>query len=90
MIALDTGKMKSASFWLKKGRAEYPDSFLDSWVDYALLRIAMSENDQVAVREVRAAATKKYPPSDPWLNLLQAAAEGFEWARLKPGLGREG
>lgn len=80
-IALDTGKITAATFWLQKGRAEYPDNFLDSWVDYALLKAAISENDPQAVREIRTASTKKYPPSDQWLILLQAAAEAYEWSQ---------
>ncbi|MBN8549623.1 MAG: tetratricopeptide repeat protein [Deltaproteobacteria bacterium] len=80
-LALDTGKISSATFWLQRGRSEYPDSFLDSWVDYALVKSAISENNLPVVREIRAGAAKKYPPSDQWLILLQAAAEEFEWSK---------
>lgn len=89
-IALDTGKYTSAAFWLNKGRAEYADNFLDSWVDYALLRVAVSQDDVQSVRDLRSAAIKKYPPSDPWLTLLQAAAESYEWSKTQPSAPKEG
>jgi tetratricopeptide (TPR) repeat protein len=78
-IALEKEDFPKAQFWLETGRREFPDSFLDSWVDYAMLRIAISEVSEEKVREIRAAAASKYPPSDEWLNLLDAAAEEFEW-----------
>ncbi len=82
-IALDSGAYANAGFWLAKGRDEYPDSFLDSWVDYALLQVAVNTQDKKAVREIRVAATKKYPPSDPWFTLLDASAEAFEWTEAR-------
>jgi tetratricopeptide (TPR) repeat protein len=78
-LALDDGKPKEAALWLNKGRTAYPDRFLDSWVDYALLQIAVKNSDDAAVHEIRDAAVKKYPPSDGWLDLLLAAAEAYEW-----------
>jgi len=78
-IAVDSGKFSSAEFWLSKGRAEYPDEFLDSWVDYALVQVAISQNDRSKVEELRLQAQQKYPPSDFWLNLLNASAEAFFW-----------
>lgn len=81
ILALDTGKLQAADFWLSKGRSDYPDSFLDSWVDYAMMRVAIGSNDVAAVRTLRETAGKKYPPSDQWLTLLQAAAESYEWSR---------
>jgi hypothetical protein len=89
-IALDTGKFASAAFWLNKGRTDYPDNFLDSWVDYALMRIAVNQNSIQHVREIRQTAAKKYPPSDHWLVLLQAAAESFEWDQLQSANAKKG
>lgn len=88
MLALDNGHANAASFWLTKGRADYPDSFLDSWVDYALVRVAIDRNDRKTVRELRSAAAKKYPPSDQWLTLLQAAAEEYEWSLVSTAGGK--
>ncbi len=82
MLALDAGNLQSADFWLKKGRTDYADSFLDSWVDYAMVRVAIGSNDVAGVRILREAAERKYPPSDQWLTLLQAASESYEWSRL--------
>lgn len=78
-IALDSGNFQSAEFWLSKGRAEYPDSFLDSWVDYALVQVAIHLDDQARVRSVQQQAQQRYAPADFWLNLLNAASEGYFW-----------
>lgn len=87
-IAIETGKFSAATFWLQKGRSEYADSFLDSWVDYALMRAAISENDGQSVKDIRTTSMKKYPPSDQWLILLQAAAESYEWSQ-RPAVHKE-
>lgn len=80
-LALKGEEYEHAAFWLEKGRSEHPDSFLDSWVDYALVRVAIAQNDRKRVRELRSAASKKYPPSDYWFTLLDAAAEQHEWRK---------
>lgn len=80
--SLEQAEYSNASFWLKKGRAEYSDNFLDSWVDYALLQIAVHDRSKKDVREIREAANKKYPPSDPWITLMNASAEAFEWEEM--------
>jgi tetratricopeptide (TPR) repeat protein len=76
-IALEQGKFREAKFWLMKGREEFRDSFLDSWVDYALLQAATHEGSEAEVREVVQKAAERYPPSDPWFTLLQAASEVY-------------
>lgn len=81
-ISLDAGLTPRASFWLSTGREQFPESFLDSWVDYALVRIAIEDGDIKRVRTLREQAMGKYAPSDHWLNLLEAAAEAFEWEQL--------
>ena len=78
-ISLDEGDFGSAAFWLERGRAWYPQRFLDSWVDYALVQVALFSGDQETVRTTQQSAVKKYPPSDPWLTLLSAAVEAHTW-----------
>ena len=78
-IALDTQKYSQAIYWLEKGRQEFPDNFVDSWVDYALTVAASSVNDRTKVEQIQQAAAKKCPPSDHWLILLNSAAEAFLW-----------
>jgi len=79
-IALEEGRFDQASFWLQKGREEFPNSFLDSWVDYALVQAAIYKNDRRRVEQLQKNAEQKYPPSDSWLVLLNAAAEAFYWS----------
>ena len=81
MIALQLKKPSIAAFWLDKGRAEFPDNFLDSWVDYALTQVAISQNDRSRVKTLREQAAARYPQNDSWVVLLNAAAESFEWTK---------
>ncbi|NDC37025.1 MAG: hypothetical protein EBZ48_03115 [Proteobacteria bacterium] len=81
-IAAEQGSFSAAASWLEKGRLNFPDSFLDSWTDYMMLRGAIERKDREAAREIRSQAETRYPPSDPWLSLLVAAAEEFEWKEL--------
>ena len=83
-LALESGEFDIARFWLQRGRSDFPDNFLDSWVDYALMAAAIHGNDSVEVRALREAANTRYPPSDQWLTLLNAAAEAFEWQPVVP------
>jgi tetratricopeptide (TPR) repeat protein len=78
-VSLEMKNYPSVTFWLARGRTEYPEQFIDSWVDYALVRAAISRGALDEVRELRTEATGKYPPADGWLTLLNAAAESFEW-----------
>ncbi|MCB0354355.1 MAG: hypothetical protein KDD64_12550 [Bdellovibrionales bacterium] len=78
-IAHEQHESKAVLFWLEKGRTDYPDAFLDSWVDYAMLGAAADLDDVERMREIRKEAREKYPPSDIWLTLLEAAAERSEW-----------
>ena len=82
-IALNSKNYEHADFWLTRGREEYGERFLDSWVDYALVQISIHESNLSRVRELREAAIQKYPPSDPWINLMNAAAEKFEWEQVQ-------
>jgi tetratricopeptide (TPR) repeat protein len=78
-IALENKKYREVIFWLTKGRTEYPDTFLDSWVDYALTRSYAANGDSEKVVETVERASSVYPPSDGWLILLQSAAEQARW-----------
>lgn len=80
-IALNSGAFEDAEFWLVRGREHFPDHFIDSWVDYALARVAMHKNDSERVSEIYEEAATKFPPSDHWLNLLAAANESYHWNR---------
>lgn len=81
-IALEDGRYEDVLFWLDKGRKDYSDNFLDSWVDYTAVEAAIGMDDVEKVRSVRAEAARQFPPSDKWFNLIEAAAEGYEWKRL--------
>ena len=83
-LSLQQGQSAQAVFWLKKGRQDYPDKFLDCWVDYILVRAAVEMKDAKQVNLLQTEAQKKYPPSDYWLTLLNAAAEAFNWQAGKP------
>lgn len=80
-LSLQDGKYEDAMFWLEKGRKDFRDNFLDSWVDYAQIEAAIGLDNVDKVRSIRAEAEKQYPPSDKWFSLLEAAAEGYEWKR---------
>lgn len=81
-VSLAQGDTKRAAFWLAKGRSDYQDSFLDSWVDYALIQSAIGENDIEQIRKIRGEANARYAPSDYWLALLNASAEVYEWKQV--------
>ncbi len=78
-VALDSADFAAVIFWLEKGRALYPQRFLDSWVDYALIESALHQEDFKTVTEVQQNAVKRYAPSDPWMTLLSASLEAHAW-----------
>lgn len=78
-IALQLGTYDDVEFWLTRGRQQFPEYFIDSWVDYALAKVAMHKNNTDRVHEIYVQAVQKYPPSDHWLNLLSAAHESYYW-----------
>lgn len=80
-LAMETGNLEKAKFWLDKGRVEFPEAFIDSWADYGATRVALAMGDLLVARRTVDGATKKYPPSDPWLLLMQASLEKSEWDR---------
>jgi len=80
-ISLQSGKGDRARFWIDKGKADYSESFLDSWTDYGLTKAALKSGDIEKARKATQEATRRLPPSDPWLILTQASLEQAEWAR---------
>ena len=86
VLSLQTAHFEDAIFWIEKGKKDFHDNFLDSWVDYVELQAAIGMDDIAKVRAVRAQASTEYPPSDKWLNLLDAAAEAYEWKKAGNGV----
>lgn len=80
-IALETHQEDRARFWIEKGQKDYPEAFLDSWGNYGLFQVALSKGEIPAARDVLSDSQQQYPPSDPWLILMQAALEQVEWKR---------
>lgn len=81
-IALQQKDFKQAAMWLEKARADYPDKFIDSWVDYTLMEAAVQSGDALKVAAIRTAAAQRFTESDHWLTLLNASAELFESRKL--------
>ncbi len=84
LLALDAQRYDDVRFWLEKGRNEFPQQFLDSWTDYALLKAALQKKDSELAKKIYSEAQKKYPPSDPWLVMLNAEAEVTAWKQEAP------
>jgi tetratricopeptide (TPR) repeat protein len=80
-LSLETGNLDKARFWLEKGKTEFPEAFIDSWADYGTTKVALATGDLLGARLTVEGAVKKYPPSDPWLLLMQASLETSEWDR---------
>jgi tetratricopeptide (TPR) repeat protein len=74
-IALELENWESARFWLAKGRTEYADLFIDSWVDFGLVKALVSSGRTEDAKSVLDAARAKYPPGDPWLVLAESTYE---------------
>ena len=78
-VNLQLARPEKVKFWIEKGQKEYPDQFIDSWSEYALLESAIGMNDVEKMRVIRTEANQKYTPSDFWLSLINAATENKEW-----------
>jgi tetratricopeptide (TPR) repeat protein len=78
-ISMQTEQKDRAQFWFDKGRADYSDAFVDSWVDYGQLSLALKSGDMPKARKVFEQAQKRLPPSDAWLIVMQASLEQAEW-----------
>lgn len=84
-IGFETRRYDQVEFWLKTGRERFADQFLDSWVDYARISAAIARNDLDSVNSIAKAAAVRFPASDPWMTLLNAATEAFLWSRATAG-----
>ncbi len=76
-LFLDQKRDREAGEWLLKGRELFPEQFLDSWVDYGLVRAAVDLFDKELVSQRQKDAISRHPASDYWVTLLDAIAEGF-------------
>mgnify|MGYP000982494089 CR=1 FL=1 len=79
LISLEQGNYEATRFWLTKAMKEYPDMFLDSWVDYAMMEVFTNLKETDNVKKLLTTTTEKYPPSDHWYTLLQSAGESYLW-----------
>lgn len=80
-ISLETKQQDRAKFWIEKGKLDHPEAFVDSWGDYGLVQVALAKGDIEEARRVTDLASKRFPPSDSWLILMQAALEQAEWMK---------
>ena len=80
-IELKDRNFQRAYQWLTKGQREHAQFFLDSWVQYALVRCAVAQEDATLVADLKRVANDRFPPSDGWITLLNAEAEAFLWRR---------
>lgn len=78
-IALDGGDGERALLWLSEGREKFPEEFLDSWVDYAMVHAQIVRGDINAAAALAGQAAVRYPQSDAWVVLLQAELESARW-----------
>jgi len=85
-ISIETSQPDRARFWIEKGKSEYSEAFLDSWGDYGLVQIAIAKGELPQARSVLNEAQRQYPPSDPWLILMQSALEQAEWKKEQGGV----
>lgn len=79
-LALRERNFKRAYQWLVKGQREHAEFFLDSWVQYALVRCAVAQHQLSLVSDLQRVANERFPPSDGWITLLNAEAESFIWS----------
>lgn len=84
-LALRTGEFQHASFWLARGRQDYPDEFLDSEVDYRLEQAAAAQGDIKGLTTVWQAVTERYPESDSWASLAGSLYEITLWRTIQEG-----
>jgi tetratricopeptide (TPR) repeat protein len=80
-IALRERNFKRAYQWLVKGQREHAEFFLDSWVQYALVRCAVAQHQLSLVEDLQRVANERFPQSDGWITLLNAEAESLIWSQ---------
>lgn len=80
-ISLETHQYDRVTFWVEKGKVDYPEAFVDSWGDYGLVQAAIARGDLDEARRVTDIAQKQFPASDSWIILMQASLEVAEWKK---------
>lgn len=78
-LSYDLGRHEDVAFWIAKGKSDYPDAFVNSWNDYALVTGALTLHKPVEAEEHSVRARATFPPSDPWITLLNGALEAYRW-----------
>jgi tetratricopeptide (TPR) repeat protein len=78
-IALRNKDHDRARFWIERGQSDYSGDFIDSWVEFGLVKAAIEAKDLSRAKALVEDASKRYPPSDTWLILTQAALEQAQW-----------
>ena len=81
-LSIDSKQFEDAKKFLEEGKNNYTDNFIDSWVDYGDLQIAISNKDNLAVNEIIKKANEKYSPSDDWLAIINGTSELFLMSNL--------
>lgn len=80
-ILLEKKEYKKLKKWIEVANTEFPNEFIDSWIDYAKVKIAISENDKKTAKNILMQAKEKFPESDSWINLASAALETYLWQK---------
>lgn len=83
-ITFNQEDYEQSKVWLEAGRKNFKNKFLDSWVDYALTVIALTQNNFAKAENIQKEALKVYPPSDYWLTLLNSEIEAKLWKKRNP------
>ena len=78
-ILLEKKDYQKLKKWIEVLNIEFPDEFIDSWIDYAKVKVAISEDNKREALKVLEFAKDKYPESDSWINLAGASLETYLW-----------
>ena len=78
-ILLEKKDYQKLKKWIEVLNIEFPDEFIDSWIDYAKVKVAISEDNKREALKVLEFAKDKYPESDSWINLARASLETYLW-----------
>lgn len=78
-ILLEKKDYQKLKKWIEVLNIEFPDQFIDSWIDYAKVKVAISEDNKREALKVLEFAKDKYPESDSWINLARASLETYLW-----------
>ena len=78
-ILLEKKDYQKLKKWIEVLNIEFPDEFIDSWIDYAKVKVAISEDNKREALKVLEFAKDKYPESDSWINLAKASLETYLW-----------